>query len=353
MDDKKQLPYLEHLQSLEEAKEKINSMTNLVAMSRNRFLYDLGFYFEYVKELADREWKKWVKKNIELVCYETATHYMKHYRQCQEAGYLIEYNPTGHWKSRKNARVAFLKAGMPPELYTGNDERATTEEEAITNFVKDASLGGKKLSPNLAQKAWQALPEEEKAKYLKPPSDEEPEPESEEKTNEPEDDFPFPRDPWYHHKEYKLWSPRKAARAIIEKYGEVTRYRGMKEIVEVTKLVMWWIKRYCDNTQYWMEKYAKEQPVDIDSFEALSIRHQQSHEELERIWDKRHWEPAIDEKGKWPWEDPDYPGPLYTMKSGKIITTTEFDEYKKKYLPESESWSDEEVIRRWRIEQND
>jgi hypothetical protein len=306
MDDKKQLPCLEHLQSLEEAKEKINSMTNLAAMNWNRFVYELGSFFLDVKELAGYgKWKKWVKENIELVSYETATHYMAHFEQCKEAGHLIDYNPTGHWKSRKNARVAFLKAGMPPELYTGNDERATTK------------------------------------------------PESEEKTNEPEDDFPFPRHPWYYNKEYKLWSPGKAARAIIEKYGEVTRYRGMKEIVEVTKLVMWWIKRYCDNTQYWMEKYAKEQPVDIDSFEALSIRHQQSHEELERIWDKRHWEPAIDGKGKWPWEDPDYPGPLYTMKSGKIITTTEFDEYKKKYLPESESWSDEEVIRRWRIEQND
>src|SRR5215471_9810046 len=119
MDDKKQLPYLEHLKSLEEAKEKINSMTNLVAMDRNRLFYDLGFYFVDVKELAGfGNWKKWVKENVELVCYETATHYMKHYRQCQEAGYLIEYNPTGHWKSRKNARVAFLKAGMPPELYT-------------------------------------------------------------------------------------------------------------------------------------------------------------------------------------------------------------------------------------------
>src|SRR5215813_5711442 len=196
MDDKKQLPCIEHLQSLEEAKEKINSMTNLAAMNWNRVVYELGSFFLDVKELAGYgKWKKWVKENIELVSYETATHYMAHFEQCKEAGHLIDYNPTGNWKSRKNARVAFLKAGMPPELYTGNDERATTK------------------------------------------------PESEEKTNEPEDDFPFPRHPWYYNKEYKLWSPGKAARAIIEKYGEVTRYRGMKEIVEVTKWPRppsWW-----------------------------------------------------------------------------------------------------------------
>jgi hypothetical protein len=295
---------IEAPKTLEEAKEKINQLADLMVLNWDKFAWGMGLYCLTARDLCEHgTWQKWVEENIKLVSYETALHYIRHYKKCKDAGGLLKYNPSGHWKSRKDASVAVLKAGIPPEL-----------------------------------------PEEEKVKYLKPPSDEEPKPEE-----ETEDDNFMPTEPWYSNKEYKYWSPAKAAKAIIERWGEVTRFRGMEEMKEVGKLVHWYIKRFTDNTEYWLTKYAKEKPLDIDSFEALRERHRESQREIERIWNWSHVNPP----GKAPLDDPNWPGPLYTMASGKIITTTEFDEYKKKHLPESESWSDEEIIKRWRIEQND
>jgi hypothetical protein len=60
---------------------------------------------------------------------------------------------------------------------------------------------------------------------------------------------------------------------------------------------------------------------------------------------------------RWPsqkHDDPDWPGPLYNpLPSGKIISTVEEEEFRKKHLPESESWSFEELVKRWRMELND
>jgi len=45
--------------------------------------------------------------------------------------------------------------------------RPVSEEEAIVAFAKEASFAGKKLSSDLAAKAWETLPDEEKALFLR------------------------------------------------------------------------------------------------------------------------------------------------------------------------------------------
>jgi len=298
--------------------------------------YKLGAYFTDVKWLVKHgNWEDWVSQNISIGL-RTAALYMEYFRRCQEAGYLVRYS--------KSASSAVLKAIADPPDYPEEEEKVTrtvSEEEAIAAFARDASIGGKKITQEEAGKLWTLLPEEEKAKYRT--------------TTEPEY-FPLETKPWYADKETKYWSPGKAAKTVIEKWGEVTRHRGNKEILEVSKYVMWYIKRYTDNTEYWLKKFAEENPVDIDSFEALMMKYKESHDELESLWRTRWYDPNPKDiqPPALPWyDDPNWPGLLYPIEGNGPINIEKLEEFKKTFHPQSASWSEQELIKRFKIWEKD
>jgi hypothetical protein len=130
----------------------------------------------------------------------------------------------------------------------------------------------------------------------------------------------------------------------------------MKEIDDVSRMVMWYIKRHSDNTEYWLKKFAAENPVDIDSFEALMMKYKESHDELERLWRTRWYDPNPEDikPPALPWfDDPNWPGLLDPIEGNGPINIEKLEEFKKKCHPQSESWSEQELIKRFKVWEKD
>jgi len=227
--------------NLEDAAKTIKKFEDILIRGWDHWAYRFGTLFLWVKDnVKHGEFMRWLNDNVELVEYRTCLYFMDHAKKCDEAGMILEYHPSVPKKKIKSATLAFLRQLVPDGPGPLDATREVSEAEAIQDFAKQRSIGGNPVTSDKAASLWAKLPDEEKAKWMKPKIAEEnlpplkpplPETEREKKHREK--------------KEYDSWFD-KAVTTVLETFVEAVEDRTIEEITAVEKAVLHHISTYAD-----------------------------------------------------------------------------------------------------------
>ena len=246
---------------------------------------------------------RWINDNVELAEYRTCVYVMDHAKKCDEAGMILEYHPSVPKKKIKSATLAFLRQLVPDGPGPLDATREVSEAEAIQDFAKQRSIDGNPVTSDKAASLWAKLPDEEKAKWMKPKIAEEnlpplkpplPETEGEKKHREKQ--------------QYQSWF-EKAAHTVLQAFVEAVDGRSIEEITAVEHCVIFHIKTWADIQKGFRGEIDSlvhdGNALDIKNFEELKQKRKAGFEMLKhkillmsqqdfRRYEEYPWEKEID-----------------------------------------------------------